>query len=198
MNATGGSQQTYPISYPAGGTVVNDYFEVTIRNWNFCNPWNGSQTNPNYADARTDTARIVILDAPPAPQAPDRTICYGQSTTLTLATGYIPAGTITWYRNADKSGPTTTGTTFTPNINSPGTYYYWVSDRYISGTLCESPLTTVTLIALPVITNNTILDNQTTCNSSPPAQLTGSLPAGGNGTYAYLWESSTAGGSRAL
>ncbi len=195
MNATGGSQQTYPISYPAGGTVVNDYFEVTIRNWNFCNPWNGSQTNPNYADARTDIARIVVLDAPPAPVAPDRTICYGQSTTLTLGTGYTPAGIITWYRNADKSGPTSTGTSFTPNINSPGTYYYWVSDRYISGTLCESPLTMVTLIALPVITNNTILDNQTACYNSPPAQLTGSLPAGGNGTYAYLWESSTAGAS---
>ena len=74
LNATGGSQQTFPISYPAGGTVVNDYFEVTLRNWNFCNKWNGSQTNPNAADARTDVARIVIVDAPPAPGVQGATI----------------------------------------------------------------------------------------------------------------------------
>jgi len=54
----------YPISFDGVGTAVDDYFEVTVRNWNYCNPWNFSVANPNAGDARTDFGRILIVDGP--------------------------------------------------------------------------------------------------------------------------------------
>ena len=85
----GGSQQTFPISFHGVGTVVNDYFEVTVRNWNYCNPWNGVQPypagpGPNAAISKTATARIVVVDAPPAPTVANKTICFGGNRTLTV------------------------------------------------------------------------------------------------------------------
>ena len=89
---------TYPISFDGVGTVVNDQFQVTVRNWNICNPWNGSQTNPNAGIANIGTSRILIIDAPPAPTAPNRIVCLGQSQTLTVTSP--PVGTISWYADA--------------------------------------------------------------------------------------------------
>jgi len=42
----------------------------------------------------------------------------------------------------------------------------------------------------PAIANNTISAAQTFCSSGDPAQLNGSVPTGGNGTFAYQWQSS--------
>ncbi len=41
------------------------------------------------------------------------------------------------------------------------------------------------------ITNNNISSSQTLCSNNLAAMLSGSLPGGGNGTYAYQWLSST-------
>lgn len=41
------------------------------------------------------------------------------------------------------------------------------------------------------ITNNNIAANQTICSNNLASMLTGSLPGGGNGTYAYQWLSSS-------
>ncbi|MCA1741048.1 MAG: hypothetical protein LC630_00980, partial [Bacteroidales bacterium] len=68
---------TYPISFNGVGTVFNDQFEVTVRNWNVCNPWNGSQTAPNADIANTDDAIILILDGPLADAGPDDAVCAG-------------------------------------------------------------------------------------------------------------------------
>src|SRR5690606_18896348 len=43
----------------------------------------------------------------------------------------------------------------------------------------------------PAIANNTVSAAQTICATQTPATLTGTMPTGGNGTYTYLWESST-------
>jgi hypothetical protein len=42
-----------------------------------------------------------------------------------------------------------------------------------------------------VIGGNTISGSQTICSGFTPSTLIGSTPTGGNGTYVYLWESST-------
>ncbi|MHC1731146.1 MAG: PKD-like domain-containing protein [Bacteroidales bacterium] len=68
---------TYPISFNGVGTVAGDRFEVTVRNWNICNPWNGSQTAPNAGEANTDDAIILIVDGPLANAGPDATVCEG-------------------------------------------------------------------------------------------------------------------------
>ena len=44
---------------------------------------------------------------------------------------------------------------------------------------------------LPPITGNTIGSDQTICNNTVPAPITGSIPGGGTGVYTYQWQVST-------
>jgi gliding motility-associated-like protein len=48
---------------------------------------------------------------------------------------------------------------------------------------------------LPLITGNTVTADQTVCNTTLPAALTGSAPGGGDGSFRYLWESKAAAAS---
>lgn len=58
---------TFPISAPANAAnVIGTTFEVTLYNWNTCNPFNGDQIDPNYEDAVTETLVIEVI-APPVP-----------------------------------------------------------------------------------------------------------------------------------
>jgi|GEM_PF-1027244 len=143
FNPVGGSQITFPISFPGTTTVAGDYMQVTVRNWNFCNPWNSSQTNPNAGDAKLDSARIVIIDSPNPPTVPDETICEGEDRTLTATSA--PVGEIRWYSDSIKTTLLTTGSTYIPPDDLPGIYSFWVSDAAIAGNGCESQLTKVTL-----------------------------------------------------
>ncbi len=63
--ANGPNSQTFPMNAPANAlNLVGNTFEITMFNWNICNPWNGDTSNPNYEDAISTTAYIVIVDAP--------------------------------------------------------------------------------------------------------------------------------------
>ena len=63
--ANGPNAQTFPMNAPANAAnLVNNRFEVTLFNWNICNPYNGDPVNPNYEDAISTTAYIVIVDGP--------------------------------------------------------------------------------------------------------------------------------------
>lgn len=56
---------TYPLDAPANlANIVGDQFEITMFNWNTCNPYNGDPVNPNYDEAISITAYIRIVDAP--------------------------------------------------------------------------------------------------------------------------------------
>ncbi len=58
---------TFPISAPANAAnIIGTTFEVTLYNWNTCNPFNGDQANPNYVDAVSETLVIEVIP-PPAP-----------------------------------------------------------------------------------------------------------------------------------
>ena len=143
-----GSQQAFPISFPAGVTVFNDYFEVTLRNWNYCNPWNGFQSypatnSPNAANAKTTTARIVVVDAPPAPTVASKTICSGGNRTLTVTSPVV--GTIKWYSNSSLTTWLADGASYTPPQTAVGSYPFWVVDRSNTGLNCQSPATAITL-----------------------------------------------------
>ena len=66
--ADGPSSVSFPMSAPADvANAVGNRFEVTLYNWNPCNPWNGNAANPNYEDAVITRGYIQIVDAP----APD-------------------------------------------------------------------------------------------------------------------------------
>jgi len=104
---------TYPISFNGLGTVAGDRFEVTVRNWNICNPWNGSQTNPNGAEANTEDAIILIVDGPLADAGPDETICSGDPFNTN---GILVDGTSALW--------TSTGNGSFTNASSPGNAVY--------------------------------------------------------------------------
>ena len=66
--ADGPSSRTFPMSAPANAAnLVGNRFEITLFNWNICNPWNGDAVNPNYEDAVITRGYIRIVEAP----APD-------------------------------------------------------------------------------------------------------------------------------
>lgn len=44
--------------------AVGNTFEVTMYNWNICNPYNGNAMHPNYDEAISITANITIVTAP--------------------------------------------------------------------------------------------------------------------------------------
>lgn len=57
---------------------------------------------------------------------------------------------------------------------------------------CKGTSKNVTLHSYPEISNNIISANQIICPETSPAIFKGSLPAGGNGVYSYVWQDSSA------
>ena len=73
---------------------------------------------------------------------------------------------------------------------SQTTYYR----RIVSSpnTTCASATgNVITVTVNPALTAGTISGDQAFCSSGDPAVITGTTPTGGNGTYAYQWQSST-------
>lgn len=78
--------------------------------------------------------------------------------------------------------------------NAPLNEYYFrrvVKSGGLGGDVCESVSNTVLVRDYPQITNNTISGDQTICSGVVPAEVQGSDPANGDGTYTYTWQSST-------
>jgi gliding motility-associated-like protein len=63
--ADGPNAVTFPMSAPAdAANLIGHRFEVTLYNWNICNPWNGNQADPNYEDAVMTRGYVRIVEAP--------------------------------------------------------------------------------------------------------------------------------------
>ncbi|MGV3504407.1 MAG: PKD domain-containing protein [Adhaeribacter sp.] len=122
-------------------------------------------------------------------------ICAGTAAATLI--GQMPAGgngqyQITWESSADNSVFTTapgnaTGYNYEPGVLHQNTWFR----RKVSSGACTTYSTTLQIAANPPISKNTIEGDQDLCMSSTPDVLYGSQPAGGNGKYVYLWESST-------
>lgn len=63
--ANGPNNETIPLSAPANAlNLVGSQFEISLFNWNVCNPFNGDEDNPNYDEAVVETVLITIVEAP--------------------------------------------------------------------------------------------------------------------------------------
>jgi gliding motility-associated-like protein len=80
---------------------------------------------------------------------------------------------------------------YDPLLISDTTYYRRIVESGVCTSSFASISDTVTINWFPTISNNTISADQDICDGDIPAQLNGGLPAGGNGTFMYLWEEST-------
>ncbi|MCE3279159.1 MAG: hypothetical protein K0S44_1350 [Bacteroidetes bacterium] len=121
-----------------------------------------------------------------------QTICAGQSPAA--LSGTVPSGgnnsyAYMWEQSTDSiswsaANVINTSQNYSPSTLSATTYYR----RIISSAMCSSDTSSmVTIIVLPVVTNNTISVNQTICSGQSPSTINGSVPVGGNNSYTFLW-----------
>ena len=139
--ADGPSQVSWPISAPAGA-VAGDIFEITMRNWNICNPYDRNPfdaippadlINGDNAPITT-TALIEIITTPPVITNPSLKFCAGSPVILTLSTS---GGNVNWYTDSLLTNHIHTGNSFNPtgaptfiDNTKGGTYSYYVTESY--------------------------------------------------------------------
>ncbi len=125
----------------------------------------------------------------------DQSICAG--TAPALLNGVAPtngtAPTYQWQSSLNNSTFTNingaTALNYQPGVLAATTYFRLQQNA--TGT-CGGPLPTnvVTITVNPVLTVGSISANQSICNGSVPAQLTGVAPTGSIGPYTYQWQQS--------
>ncbi|HUX96633.1 MAG TPA: gliding motility-associated C-terminal domain-containing protein [Bacteroidales bacterium] len=132
----------------------------------------------------------------------DTVICDGANPNRLIGT--LPTGgtnlpgdyAYEWQYSTDNSiwNPVASGTTqgYDPPALNVTTYY---RRKVLSGACIDISAETVKVEVLPLITNNTLTDPAVTCKDYVPDLLTGSAPAGGDGSYLFLWEQSVDGGT---
>jgi gliding motility-associated-like protein len=194
---------TLPITIPADAQVGQE-FEITMEYWNTCNPFPGTPV--------TETARIRVVDQPPAPTANNNLICNGVSPlpdfSITVP-GAFPGAVVTWFQdNAGTPGAIIPGFTTAAlpasaiGVNNAvaGIYRVWASYYAVNnadGVSCESPRIPVTLTIrenLPIVPIPTGYINQI-CND---ATMTLTLPMPATevigGATQYVWTVTGGGG----
>jgi PKD repeat protein len=158
----------------ANDKLVGQYFQVTLRNWNYCNPYD----DPNIAGPPADvvngdhppvvtTAIILIVPYPDATITPVDTLCVEADPVV--LTAHDPGGT--W------SGNGVVNNTFDPGAAGPGNHV--VSYHLTNNSGCsDSDQITITVMPAPVAIINPV---STLFTVSPPVVLTAS-PSGGSWT----------------
>jgi gliding motility-associated-like protein len=127
--ADGPTSVTFPMNAPASVlNAVGNRFEITLFNWNVCNPWNGDALNPNYEDAVVTRGYITIIDAP-APSFATRDVnnvvtsdfCINETIFLRNLTPNIGNHAYTWrfYDDAAGTNLLATRTSFNPTFSYP-------------------------------------------------------------------------------
>ena len=132
-NSSSLSQEiTIPATARAG-----EFFRVYLKNWNKC--------NPNNADFVSTYIDIEVVAAPDPPTVQSMIYCLADAKTLTVTSS--PVGEIVWYNSSMVQ--VGTGLTYTPTINTTGTFTFYATDRDLAGLLCESVPTAVTITVNP-------------------------------------------------
>jgi PKD repeat protein len=144
--AYGPNQVSYPVIAPPDG-VAGDVFEITMRNWNICNPYDDNPYDglPPSDPVNGDNPPIIthawveIISTPPNVPNPYNEFCAYEPITLN-ASG--PTDTIRWYSDSAMTNLVHVGPNFDPT-NAPfnldntvgGEYSFWVTAVELA---CES------------------------------------------------------------
>lgn len=148
----------------AADKALGEYFEVTLRNWNYCNPYDdpnipGGPADPVNGDHPpvVTTAIILIVPYPDATITPVDTLC-ANADPVTLS-AHDPEGT--W------SGAGVSGNVFDPEVSGPGDHVikYEITD---ANGCYESDITVITVVPIP---DATILSGGIVCSTDPPFTL---------------------------
>lgn len=162
---------------------VNQYYRRIIQS-GVCNP---------------DTSNLIVvaIEQPIGGNliSSSQTLCLGMP--ASLMTGLMPTGGNGNYIYYWESS--TDGLTWVPGGNQndfdPGSVQQTIFiRRKVSSGVCPDDVSnTLSLNIHPLPFNNEIGAAQTICGAQTPQLLTGSIPQGGGGTYAFEWQSSTGG-----
>lgn len=154
-----------------------------------------------------DTSRVIEIFVYPAITnntiSGIDTICYNSS--AKLITGNQPAGGngssyLYQWQGRDNQSPWSnigaalaTNTPLDPGKLTRSMYYR----RLVSSTpYCNDTSNTDMITVLPLITNNAFITSDTNiCVNTSPGQLNALPPAGGDGSYTYLWQSKISAGN---
>ncbi len=182
-------QITAPGGFGAGFPKVGDEFQVTIRYWNICNPYDNDFTNGNTTPTNGDlingdnppverTAIIRIIDAPDKPIVADQLICNGNLATTTLTVTNVQANlTYKWYATlADAQADANviqTGTTFTPSASQAPV---GINDFYVTATQTNNCVSDV---------EEVILTRRENISTAPPTLVLPQTNVCPNTTYIY-------------
>lgn len=129
-------------------SMVGETFEVTLRSWNVCNPYDdnvfdGSGLNPaggtiavgpdplgtwvgaSFPDAVsaaiTTTKTIVVIDSPDPPNDQNITYCVGDAINDIILTNYVPGARVSWYDGPDPGTANLLAGPVVSNIMAPNT-----------------------------------------------------------------------------
>ncbi|MFD2514318.1 gliding motility-associated C-terminal domain-containing protein [Pontibacter locisalis] len=145
------------------------------------------------AESISNTVKVTVVPLPATPVAEGETVCAGNSATLRVNNPSSTADNITyhWYNVVSGGNSLASGISFTTPILTASTTYY-VEAVNGNGCISSSRRAVQVLVDQP-ISNNSISSPQRVCSGATPAAFTGTVPAGGNGTYTYQWQYSTDG-----
>jgi gliding motility-associated-like protein len=197
LNGAGAGTYTYVWRNSNNGITFNDISGVITEDFPgtplTVNTWYRRVVNSSVC---TSTSNDIIITVDPkitafqigmGAQGHD-TISAGSTPAILTGT---PTGGLGTYAFAWASS--TDNVSFTDLVTTTETYQpgaltatRWFRRTVISGVCSES--STFKITVLPLITGNTITADQTVCNTSTPASLTGNPLLGGDGRYRYLWE----------
>ncbi|MCU0408271.1 MAG: PKD domain-containing protein [Bacteroidales bacterium] len=173
----------------AGDKLLGQYFQVTLRNWNYCNPYDdpnipGPPADPANGDHPpvTTTAIVLIVAYPDATITPVDTLCTG-SAKVTM-TAKDPGGT--W------SGTGISGDKFDPATAGPGNHLIRYSVTNPHGCTDEDQVTITVMPAPPA----DLTPVGTQFVNGPPVQLSAAPPGGtfsGNGITGSVFYPGVAG-----
>jgi gliding motility-associated-like protein len=218
-------EELYPLnSGPGGGNGLYFYFWEESPDNSAWNSATGTNTNAVYdpqaltsttyyhrivnSGACTDVSPAVTVTILPSISnntiTDDQTICEGSLfSNLSGSTpggGASPSYSYEWNSSPDNTNwssaaGVTTGISYDPQDDTPGTTWYRRTVYSGPFNTCQSVSNAVQLICHPSITNNSISAPQTICEGSAPATLDGTVPANGAGagTYVYQWRNSNNG-----
>lgn len=135
----------------------------------------------NHNSALIGSSQTICLDTKPSNFSGINTTPTGGSGTYNYRWEKSTPDSTNWVNTGITSGLYVTGN------HSQNTYYRRVITSGLNNT-CKDTSNIIKITVVPRINNNSLTSaNQTICQNTIPARITGSFPSGGDGKYRYQW-----------